>query len=189
MTTSDQIDSRGDSRAQGVCRREFLKVAAVGLLAGCRAAQQPTEVPTEAAISEAPLDDAKVVLAGPCGLYCGICSVTNNVAVLADFYAKVLGVKTEGNDVHVELNTEGAGIAIFSAEGMESMAPRSMQGAGCGSFTTMFEVEDVDAEYERLKALDVEFVMPPTTHPWGARSFWFRDPDGNIVDFFANLAE
>jgi catechol 2,3-dioxygenase-like lactoylglutathione lyase family enzyme len=53
----------------------------------------------------------------------------------------------------------------------------------------MFEVEDVDAEYERLKALDVEFVMLPTTHPWGARSFWFRDPDGNIVDFFANLAE
>ena len=53
----------------------------------------------------------------------------------------------------------------------------------------MFEMEDVDAEYERLKALDVEFVMLPTTHPWGARSFWFRDPDGNVVDFFANLAE
>jgi uncharacterized glyoxalase superfamily protein PhnB len=72
---------------------------------------------------------------------------------------------------------------------MESMAPLSMQGAGHGSFTTMFEAKDVDAEYERLKALDVEFVMPPTTHPWGARSFWFRDPDGNIVDFFANLVE
>jgi uncharacterized glyoxalase superfamily protein PhnB len=119
----------------------------------------------------------------------GICLITKDVPALADFYAKVLGVKAEGNDVHAELSTEGAGIAIFSVEGMESMAPRSMQGAGRGSFTTMFEVEDVDAEYERLKALGVEFVMPPTTHPWGARSFWFRDPDGNIVDFFANLAE
>ena len=38
-------------------------------------------------------------------------------------------------------------------------------------------------------AENVEFVMLPTTHPWGARSFWFRDPDGNIVDFFANLRE
>ena len=117
--------------------------------------------------------------------FVGICLITKDVPALADFYAKVLGVEAKGNDVHAELNTEGAGIAIFSVEGMENMAPRSMQGAGCGCFTTMFEVEDVDAEYERLKALGVEFVMPPTTHPWGARSLWFRDPDGNIVDFFA----
>ena len=41
----------------------------------------------------------------------------------------------------------------------------------------------VDAEYERLKALGVEFVKLPKTHPWGSRSFWFRDLDGNIVDF------
>ncbi|MBN1976763.1 MAG: VOC family protein [Anaerolineae bacterium] len=119
--------------------------------------------------------------------FAGICLITDNVPALADFYAKVLGVKAEGDGVHAELNTEGAGMAIFSAEGMESMASHSMQGAGRGSFTTMFEVKDVDAEYERLKALGVEFVMLPTTHPWGARSFWFRDPDGNIVDFFANL--
>jgi uncharacterized glyoxalase superfamily protein PhnB len=117
--------------------------------------------------------------------FAGICLITNSVPVLVGFYTKVLGVKAEGNDVHAELDTEGAGISIFSAEGMESMAPCSMQGAGYGSFTLVFEVQDVDAEYERLKALDVEFVMLPTTHPWGARSFWFRDPDGNIVDFFA----
>jgi uncharacterized glyoxalase superfamily protein PhnB len=121
--------------------------------------------------------------------FVGICLVTDNVPVLADFYAKVLGVKANGDDVHAELSTEGASIAIFSTEGMESMAPHSMQGAGCGNCTIMFKVEDVDADYERLKALNVEFVMLPTTHPWGARSFWFRDPDGNIVDFFARLAE
>jgi uncharacterized glyoxalase superfamily protein PhnB len=117
--------------------------------------------------------------------FVGICLITNDVPVLAGFYTEVLGVKAEGDDVHAVLSTDGASIAIFSTEAMEGMAPRSMQGAGCGSFITMFEAEDVDAEYERLKALNVEFVMLPTTHPWGARSFWFRDPDGNIVDFFA----
>ena len=121
--------------------------------------------------------------------FVGICLVTNNVPVLVDFYTKVLGVKAEGDDVHAVLNTEGAGIAIFSTEGMEGMAPGSVRGGGCGSFTSMFEVKDIDAEYEGLKTLNVEFVMLPTTHPWGARSFWFRDPDGNIVDFFANLRE
>jgi predicted enzyme related to lactoylglutathione lyase len=116
--------------------------------------------------------------------FVGICLITNDVPALAKFYAKVLGVEAEGDDVHVELRTEGAGIAIFSVEGMEGMAPHSMQGAGYGSVTIGFKVEDVDAEYERLKALGVEFVKLPQTHPWGSRSLWFRDPDGNIVNFF-----
>jgi uncharacterized glyoxalase superfamily protein PhnB len=115
----------------------------------------------------------------------GICLITHNVPALVDFYARVLGVKAEGDEVHAELHTEGAGLAIFSADGMEEMAPLSMQGAGYGSVTLGFKVQDVDAEYERIKTLGVEFIMLPRTHPWGARSFWFRDPDGNIVDFFA----
>jgi catechol 2,3-dioxygenase-like lactoylglutathione lyase family enzyme len=119
--------------------------------------------------------------------FVGICLITNNVPVLSNFYTKVLGVKAEGDDYHAELITEGANIAIFSVQGMESMAPLSMQGAGYGSITVMFEVKDVDAEYDRLKTLDVEFVKLPESHPWGSRSFWFRDPDGNIVDFFQSI--
>lgn len=119
--------------------------------------------------------------------FVGICLVTKNVPALAKFYTEVLGIDAEGDDVHVELNTEGASITIFSAEGMEKMAPRSMQGAGYGSFTIGFRVTDVDAEYERLKTLGIEFVKLPATHPWGSRSVWFRDPDGNVVNFFAEL--
>ncbi len=117
----------------------------------------------------------------------GICLTTENVLALTDFYTMVLGVEAEGDETHMELSTQGTGMALFTVEGMERMAPGSMQGTGSGRVTLAFEVSDVDAEYERLKQLDVEFVMSPTTHPWGARSFWFRDPDGNIVDFFATL--
>ena len=115
----------------------------------------------------------------------GICLITQDVLALADFYSRALGAKAEGDAQHAEVHTAGAHLAIFSIEGMENMAPHSMQGAGYGSVTLGFEVQDVDAEYERIQALGVEFVMLPKTHPWGARSFWFRDPDGNIVDFFA----
>ena len=114
----------------------------------------------------------------------GICLITKDVLRLTEFYKKVLGATAEGGDVHAEIFTEGAGIAIFSENEMENMAPQSMSGAGRGSITLMFEVEDVDGEFERIKALDVEFIMLPTSHPWGTRSFWFRDPDGNIVDFY-----
>jgi catechol 2,3-dioxygenase-like lactoylglutathione lyase family enzyme len=54
-----------------------------------------------------------------------------------------------------------------------------------------FEVEDVDREYERLQALShlgIEFVLaPPTTLQWGNRSIYFRDPDGNLVNFFTRV--
>ena len=119
--------------------------------------------------------------------FAGICLITRDVLALADYYKKALGVEAEGDSAHMELVTEGAGIAIFTGDGMEAMAPGSMRGAGSGSVTLMFEVADVDAEYERLKALDVDFVKPPQTHPWGSRSFWFRDPDGNIVDFWGKV--
>lgn len=115
--------------------------------------------------------------------FIGICLITRNVSALTEFYTKVLCVEAEGDNVHAELKTEGGNIAIFSIDGMEGMAPNSMDGVGYGGFTVNFKVEDVDSEYERLKALGVEFVMLPTTHPWGTRSFWFRDPDGNIVNF------
>lgn len=52
-------------------------------------------------------------------IFSGICLITNNVPAMAKFYTKVHGVKAEGDDVHVELKTERAAIAIFSAEGME----------------------------------------------------------------------
>ena len=117
--------------------------------------------------------------------FVGISLITKNVPALAEFYTKVLGIKAEGNDVHVELKTEGTALAIFSVEGMERLAPNSMRGAGNGSFTIAFRVEDVDVEYERLKELDVEFVKLPTTHPWGMRSLWFRDIDNNIISFMS----
>ena len=72
---------------------------------------------------------------------------------------------------------------------MELMAPHSMQGAGRGGCALEFEVEDVDQEYRRLTGLNVAIVKPPTTQPWELRSVWFRDPDGNLVNFYAAVAD
>jgi uncharacterized glyoxalase superfamily protein PhnB len=119
--------------------------------------------------------------------FTGICLITESVPRLVQFYEKVFSAQAAGDDHHSEFQIGGVNLAIFSRDGMEQMAPGSMSGAGCGSFTIAFEVEDVDAEYERLKTLAVEFVKPPQTHPWGARSFWFRDPDGNIIDLLTRV--
>ncbi|HEX9330476.1 MAG TPA: VOC family protein [Anaerolineales bacterium] len=118
----------------------------------------------------------------------GICLVTQDVAKLRNFYKSILQVEAEGDDTFTTLSTKGAALSIFTEEGMERMAPGSMQHSGHGRYTLEFEVEDVDKEYERLKAIDVIFVKSPTTQTWGRRSVWFRDPEGNIINFFANVA-
>ena len=41
-------------------------------------------------------------------------------------------------------------------------------------------LDDADAAYEALKARGVHFIKPPTTQPWGQRTAYFTDPDGNI---------
>ena len=41
-------------------------------------------------------------------------------------------------------------------------------------------VEDVDASYEALNARGVTFLRPPTDQPWGLRTAYFADPEGNL---------
>ncbi len=45
----------------------------------------------------------------------------------------------------------------------------------------------MDSVYENLKESlgdSADFVNEPTTMPWGNRALLFRDPDGNLVNFF-----
>ena len=118
----------------------------------------------------------------------GICIVSKDVRRLAEFYIEVVGVEGSVNSTFVGLSTKGASLSIFSEEEMEHMAAGSMEGAGRGGYTIEFEVADVDRQFGRLQAMRVPIVKPPTTQPWGRRSVWFRDPDGNIVNFYASVA-
>jgi uncharacterized glyoxalase superfamily protein PhnB len=47
-----------------------------------------------------------------------------------------------------------------------------------------FLVDDVDGVYKKLAGFVEDFVNEPTTMPWGNRALLFRDPDGNLVNFF-----
>jgi catechol 2,3-dioxygenase-like lactoylglutathione lyase family enzyme len=115
----------------------------------------------------------------------GICIITRDVRRLREFYRNVLEAEPEGDDTFAAYTSLGAMLAFYTESGMEQMAPGSTQGAGRGAYTMEFEVQDVDREYERLTGLGVTIVKPPTTQPWGRRSVWFRDPDGNVVNFNA----
>ncbi len=117
-----------------------------------------------------------------------VCLITPDVQRLRAFYQSVLDVSAEGDDTFTTFSTPGAALTLFSTQGLDEMVSGLMAGSGVGNCFLEFEVEDVDKDYERLKALNVTVVKPPTTQPWGVRSVWFRDPNGNLVNFYARVA-
>ena len=114
------------------------------------------------------------------------CLITNNVNQLIQFYEPVLALKAQksGED-YAEFRTDVGVLAIFSAAAQEKYIPSSAISSANKSMILEFQVTDVDKEYSRLQSLVKIWVKPPTTQPWGTRSTYFRDPDGNLVDFYA----
>lgn len=119
----------------------------------------------------------------------GICLVTKDVPRLRDFYQDILGYQVEGDETFVTFTAAGAQLSICDEKIMEGMAPGKLAATGSGHFTLEIEVEDVDKEYQRLIDIHAPIVKPPTTQPWGIRSVWFRDPDGNVVNFYSHVSD
>ena len=114
----------------------------------------------------------------------GIAFISDDVLGLSSFYAGLLQATVEGDGTFAFIRGPGTVLSVFSRAGMEAMVPGSMDGAGSGGFTIEFEVDDVDARHQQLLGSGTRILKPPTTQPWGRRSLWLRDPDGNIVNLY-----
>jgi catechol 2,3-dioxygenase-like lactoylglutathione lyase family enzyme len=111
--------------------------------------------------------------------------ITEDVQRLAGFYEQVTGLPaTVANENFAELRTAAGTLAIGGAQTVPVFAPGAARAADNHSVIIEFLVDDVDAVYEKLTGLVDDFVNQPTTMPWGNRSLLFRDPDGNLVNFF-----
>ena len=116
------------------------------------------------------------------------CLITNDVKRLVEFYEPILALEARktGED-YAEFPTGVGVLAIFSGVAQERYIPGSAEAAKNKSVVLQFRVDDVDQEYQRLQGLVKTWVKPPTTQPWGTRSIYFRDPDGNLVDFYTPI--
>ena len=52
---------------------------------------------------------------------------------------------------------------------------------GCDDPLIYFEVDNLDAEYERLRVAGLGFLSTPEDQSWGWREAYLRDPAGNRV--------
>lgn len=105
---------------------------------------------------------------------------------LVDFYEHILGIAPrKSNGVYAEFPTGAGVLAIFTAGEQERYIPGSALPASNHSAILEFKVANVDEEFIRLHKFVKRWVKPPTNQPWGTRSFYFRDPDENLIDFYA----
>lgn len=115
--------------------------------------------------------------------------VTRNVPALVQFYKDITGMTPIGSDVYAQLRGPQLNLAISSQDIIDRHSAAAATAGSNRSMILDFEVADVDAEFARLRDLVGEFVLEPTTQPWGNRSMLFRDPDGNLINFFSPVAD
>jgi predicted enzyme related to lactoylglutathione lyase len=122
--------------------------------------------------------------------------VTDDVAGLAGFYARLLGEPEALNEYYVEIPAGPASVGFSRRRFTEADAQAAADGQADAQAAAQacdrkdeiilaFAVDDVDAEYPRIAVLGVGWVMPPTSQPWGNRSMIFRDPAGNLINVFS----
>jgi predicted enzyme related to lactoylglutathione lyase len=111
--------------------------------------------------------------------------ITGDVARLVGFYERATSVKAiwSGDDF-AELRTARATLAIGSTRTVPLFAPGAARPADNRTVIIEFLVDDVDDVHQNLAGIVEDVVTEPTTMPWGNRSLVFRDPDGNLVNFF-----
>ena len=95
------------------------------------------------------------------------------------FYTEKLGFELV-TDVPVEEGQRWITLRIPGAETQISAAYAGGQRKLIGTYINMaYEVADVQATYEELRARGVEFADPPTPQPWGIYAV-FKDSEGNL---------
>ena len=111
--------------------------------------------------------------------------ITDEVERMAAFYEKATGQAAKrSTEDFAEIITPVGTIAFASTRTVQGLGAQAPRPEANRSVIIEFRVDDVDRVFQALKRFDIEFVNEPTTQPWGNRSLLFRDPDGNLVNFF-----
>lgn len=108
--------------------------------------------------------------------------VSANVAASRDFYVTHLGFQAVFDSpfyVHLVRQEGGEQLGLMAPE---NTGHAEFESATNGSsIWLMLEVDDVDAEFERLSKAGLSFRESPKDQPWGDRTAVFSDPDGVLI--------
>ena len=115
--------------------------------------------------------------------------IAADIQKMVSFYEMVTGASaTWLAPVFAEIVTPVATLAIGAAETVRAWQEGSAEPGANRTALLEFQVQDIDAEYERLKGR-VVLVHELKTMPWGNKTFQFRDPEGTAVSLYMPATE
>jgi predicted enzyme related to lactoylglutathione lyase len=111
--------------------------------------------------------------------------IARDIEAVVSFYEKITRLKADWlAPVFAEIVTPGATLAVGGAETVAIFKAGSAEPSANRTAIIEFRVDDVDAEFARLKAEGLDIVLEPKVMPWGNRVAQFRDPEGTIASLY-----
>lgn len=120
----------------------------------------------------------------------------SDMPAMIRFYRDVLGfeIREREDTTNVYLEKDGTLFLLYGRMDFERMTGRRFgyaQGMN-GHYEIALSVEsyaEVDRAYENVIAKGAQPVMPPTTEPWGQRTCYIADPEGNLIEIGSFIRE
>ena len=115
--------------------------------------------------------------------------LVDDMPTMVRFYRDVLGFEiTEGeNAVNVYLVKDGTLFMLYERKNFEKMTSRKYE--YLKGFNGHFEIalyvdtfDEVDLEYAKAIENGARSILAPTTEPWGQRTCYIADPEGNLIE-------
>ncbi len=111
--------------------------------------------------------------------------IVRDLDVAVRFYCEVLGLALKHRaDAYAQIEAGATRLGLYTREAMQVTLDRALAepAAAAPAFEIGFKVEDVDAAFAELKRRGAQAVMAPRDRPWGQRTAYLCDPDGNLIE-------
>lgn len=112
-----------------------------------------------------------------------------DMPTMVRFYRDVLGfeIKEDDNTSNVYLEKDGTLFLLYRRTDFETMTNRKYNYASDinGHYEIALSVENyaaVDKAFEEVISKGAIAVLQPTTEPWGQRTCYIADPEGNLIE-------
>lgn len=116
-----------------------------------------------------------------------------NLEKSVSFYRDILGFSVKNtDDGFVAFDVNGHEFALMDINNASKMiSSKEVEPEKSGAHRVLIAsfVEDTDKVFNELSEKGVIFIKEPTTQPWGQRTAYFKDPDGNIWEISHFIAE
>ena len=114
--------------------------------------------------------------------------LVRDMAAMRRFYEGVLRfpLTRELSAGWVEYQIGGTTLALSRPHRTAKDAP-TPKGSAALQLAFKVGVDDVDRCADELVRHGVDLLEPPTNQPFGHRTLFFRDPDGNLLEVYAEI--